>query len=336
MDSETGLYYLRARYMDPATATFTSMDNYAGNIYEPASLNRYLYANANPVKYCDPSGHSGLLVGQIAATSIMAVLNHADTIFIMGVISGVINTAMVKVMGGDDNEQIKAFWKGFTVGALIGTLTCFVAYVTTISIIQAGAIVGVGYSGYDIAVDLFVKHDYEGAAAKIPFLILDVLVLKRSFTVNTLLPGYDGHEYNKKNAEYLEESTNEGGSKSISYKDYDNIYQKSIHNPGKEKVMLGKYDGGGPTSYITKAGDEYTYFSLGSEWNTIKEKYGFTDDDMFKLFNEVFLDDGINGGKTFYFSHNPINDGGALGMEYEYLLKNNYIWDETTMTMKPR
>ena len=56
----------------------------------------------------------------------------------------------------------------------------------------------------------------------------------------------------------------------------------------------------------------------------------------FKLFNEGFLDDGINGGKTFYFSHNPINDRGALGMEYEYLLKNNYIWNETTMTMKPR
>ena len=67
MDSETGLYYLRARYMDPATATFTSMDSYAGNIYEPASLHRYLYANANPVKYCDPSGHYS--VAEAAGTS---------------------------------------------------------------------------------------------------------------------------------------------------------------------------------------------------------------------------------------------------------------------------
>ena len=100
--------------------------------------------------------------------------------------------------------------------------------------------------------------------------------------------------------------------------------------------MLGKYDGGGPTSYITKAGDEYTYFDLGSDWNVIKRQYGFTDDEMFSLFNESFLDDGINAGKTFYFSHNPINDSGALGKEYQYLLKNNYIWDEATMTMKPR
>ena len=55
----------------------------------------------------------------------------------------------------------------------------------------------------------------------------------------------------------------EGGRKVISYTEYDNIYQSSIHNAGKEKVMLRKYDGGGPTSYITKAGDDYTYFSLG-------------------------------------------------------------------------
>ena len=66
--------------------------------------------------------------------------------------------------------------------------------------------------------------------------------------------------------------------------------------------MLGKYDGEGLTSYITKAGNDYTYFSLGSEWDDIKKVYKFTDEDMFKLFNEAFLDDGINAGKTFYFS----------------------------------
>lgn len=100
--------------------------------------------------------------------------------------------------------------------------------------------------------------------------------------------------------------------------------------------MLGKYDGGGPTSYITKAGDEYTFFNLGNEWDSIKGRYGFTDDDMFKLFNESFLDDGINADKTFYFSHNPIEGSGFLGKEYKYLLNNNYIWDDITMTMSPR
>ena len=99
--------------------------------------------------------------------------------------------------------------------------------------------------------------------------------------------------------------------------------------------MLGKYDGGGPTSYITKAGKDYTYFDLGSEWDDIKKFYGFTDEDMFKLFNESFLDDGINEGKTFYFSHDPVNDSGALGKEFEYLKENGYSWDGINKVMRP-
>lgn len=31
-----------------------------------------------------------------------------------------------------------------------------------------------------------------------------------------------------------------------------------------------KITGGGSTSYITKAGKDYTYFDLGNEWDTIK------------------------------------------------------------------
>jgi len=127
-----------------------------------------------------------------------------------------------------------------------------------------------------------------------------------------------------------------GGTKTISYTEYNDIYKSSIHNAGKDKVMLGKYDGGGDTSYISKAGSDYEYFDLGEKWDIIKEKHGYTDGEMFKLFNESFLDDGINAGKTFQFSHNPINDIGALGQEYQYLLKNNYKWDAGTMTMRPR
>ena len=53
-NANTGLYYLRARYMDPSTGTFISMDSYQGSLYDPVSLHKYLYANANPVKYTDP------------------------------------------------------------------------------------------------------------------------------------------------------------------------------------------------------------------------------------------------------------------------------------------
>lgn len=54
----TGLYYLRARYMNPSTGTFISMESYQGSTYDPVSLHKYLYAGANPVQYIDPTGYS--------------------------------------------------------------------------------------------------------------------------------------------------------------------------------------------------------------------------------------------------------------------------------------
>ena len=62
-DETSGLYYLRARYMDTSTGRFISQDTYQGTINDPVSLHKYLYANANPVTYSDPSGYVSLAVG---------------------------------------------------------------------------------------------------------------------------------------------------------------------------------------------------------------------------------------------------------------------------------
>lgn len=71
-DSTTGLYYLRARYMDTSTGRFISQDTYAGTISDPTSLHKYLYANSNPVMYTDPSGYSaGAIVKPSASPIVM-------------------------------------------------------------------------------------------------------------------------------------------------------------------------------------------------------------------------------------------------------------------------
>ena len=66
-DSESGLYYLRARYMNPETGTFTQEDTYQGNIYDALSLHKYLYAQDNPVIYKDPTGNAISLVEHLIA-----------------------------------------------------------------------------------------------------------------------------------------------------------------------------------------------------------------------------------------------------------------------------
>jgi RHS repeat-associated protein len=56
-DPDFGLYYFRARYGNPNTGRFCTMDTYAGNNEDPLSLHKYLYAQDNPVDMLDPSGH---------------------------------------------------------------------------------------------------------------------------------------------------------------------------------------------------------------------------------------------------------------------------------------
>lgn len=56
-DTETGLYYLRARYYDPSVGRFLNEDTYEGQIDNPLSQNLYTYVHNNPLSYSDPSGH---------------------------------------------------------------------------------------------------------------------------------------------------------------------------------------------------------------------------------------------------------------------------------------
>ncbi|MCI0711833.1 MAG: hypothetical protein L0154_16880, partial [Chloroflexi bacterium] len=55
-DAATGLYFLRARYYDPAIGRFLSQDPYPVNTGNPVELNRYVYTANNPVNFSDPSG----------------------------------------------------------------------------------------------------------------------------------------------------------------------------------------------------------------------------------------------------------------------------------------
>ncbi len=56
-DSGTGLDYFGARYYDPSTGRFISQDTYLGDDSTPITLNRYIYANANPLSFTDPTGN---------------------------------------------------------------------------------------------------------------------------------------------------------------------------------------------------------------------------------------------------------------------------------------
>lgn len=111
--------------------------------------------------------------------------------------------------------------------------------------------------------------------------------------------------------------------KGLPIAEFKRYRESSIHNPSSDTMTLGRFDGGGEISYITKAGNT-TYFSLGDDWGMLQDTYDLSDTDLFDLFNKPALDDAVSAGKTIRFSHDPRNfTGTSLYNEWEYL-KNKY------------
>ncbi|MFV0539446.1 MAG: hypothetical protein ACK5M3_19075, partial [Dysgonomonas sp.] len=102
------------------------------------------------------------------------------------------------------------------------------------------------------------------------------------------------------------------------------VIQATHANPnGNKKVMLGKYDKRGPTSYIIRAGEEYTYFDFGDKWDDLFKMVN-SNDEMWRI-NKQFLQNQKSSGCDFYFSHNPREATGFLKEEVNFLNAKNFI-----------
>jgi hypothetical protein len=92
------------------------MDVYAGSVFDPVSLHKYLYANANPVMFSDPSGYFSL--GEMmAAINIQTVIYGAMWGSILG---GTIGGVLTYLRGGSPEEIIQGINDGIIGGAILG------------------------------------------------------------------------------------------------------------------------------------------------------------------------------------------------------------------------
>jgi uncharacterized protein RhaS with RHS repeats len=78
------LYYLRARYYNPATGRFLSRDPKDGNRFDPASLHKYLYAGGNPVMFYDPTGFAAAEEEGLTISLTPALLGLGENVTITG------------------------------------------------------------------------------------------------------------------------------------------------------------------------------------------------------------------------------------------------------------
>lgn len=79
-DPSTGLVDMGARWYQPSTSTFTARDTYNGQLSTPISLNRYTYAQGDPLSYFDPDGRMAISVRQDGMASIGRVRSAAKAV----------------------------------------------------------------------------------------------------------------------------------------------------------------------------------------------------------------------------------------------------------------
>jgi RHS repeat-associated protein len=77
LESESGLYYFRARDYDSKTGLFLSRDAVAPSDQQPESMNPYQFAYQNPLIYSDPSGMF-TIVEINASQSIQGILDKVE------------------------------------------------------------------------------------------------------------------------------------------------------------------------------------------------------------------------------------------------------------------
>ncbi len=72
---------LRARYYNPRNGRFTQQDTYMGNNFDPTSLHKYLYANADPINYTDPTGNFSLAGMMSTVNTVATLASRASTVY---------------------------------------------------------------------------------------------------------------------------------------------------------------------------------------------------------------------------------------------------------------
>ena len=195
-DADLGLYYLRARYLNPDSGRFWSQDTYEGSGSDPMSLHKYLYANGDPVRFVDPSGR--LSAAEMTTTQTQS-LSLRVTIAVPRVPLTLANPVVGPTLGTAGTAILK-IGAATIVASQVGALA--VGVVATIKAVTQeknenhrvlfhyssdAAIAQIAATGMMFASDTYSSRFYKGAYAT------DVSPWDASFTQARLSVGFYNH-----------------------------------------------------------------------------------------------------------------------------------------------
>ena len=188
ISDSNGLYYMRARYYSPNMKRFINSDIVEGEISNAITLNRFAYANGNPVSFVDPIGLSFLLtLGLIALGAVVG-----------GVVSGVSSAIEQKKEDGEVNMTevfVDAAW-GALEGGIAASPLGFVGQTIASGVISAGQSITDQYFDSDNKEDFDLSDvDYlevgTSVAIDVGFSMLDIKKPNKTKELNKLVSSLD-------------------------------------------------------------------------------------------------------------------------------------------------
>ena len=193
-DEESGLYYLRARYMNPATGTFTQEDTYQGDKYDAISLHKYLFAAANPVVFEDATGNMFSLSECSICTAINNTIAEYQKLNSVRKLIKFVKTATVIVESINIIESIQKIIAGEPWYDVVGDIASIVNSIVTIITITQGisisgklnfvsGIVGIISDSKDV-VDGIKEKNVSLITKGVASVILDIIFLRMDFKEN--------------------------------------------------------------------------------------------------------------------------------------------------------
>ncbi len=128
-DTNLQQYYLRARWLDPATGRFNRLDSLGGDEFDPQTLHKYGYVNSDPINNLDPSGEFFMLMSammgglsQAPMFPILAWLTSTITSGIIGAASYGSQAAPLFSIGGNATGQVYTIYHYYRIHAALRPL----------------------------------------------------------------------------------------------------------------------------------------------------------------------------------------------------------------------
>jgi hypothetical protein len=224
--------------MDPSVGRFITADPFGGFMFEPLSLHKYLYANADPVNKIDPSGYFS--IQELATTqTIQGIISSVNwkcigtTILrnaLKGLVRGMIFGGIDAWLGGGTIEDIV---NGILSGGITGFLLGPLAMINRLRPVFIAFGLGSGIKG---VYDSIKNGEYDQAAFRATFVILTLWELKKGvwdkracFTEETLVLTEDGYKQIKdiQEEDFVYSENVETGEKGL--KKVAKVFVREVH-----------------------------------------------------------------------------------------------------------